>query len=200
MKRTLAIAFAAVCVMSASVASAEKLTFNTDSVLVTSSNESAGNNNILTTCPNWEAANTGWNTNLRYDDSAWSNTVRTQGDSCLFTWDDTDYPTAFFRYEFDIAGTPLSSRFELWVDDDALVWINGRQVLTDTNGVATYKLKTDWTQYLTEGTNLIAAKVQDTGGQQHLTIAAGIDFEPVPEPGCIALISAALAGFCIWRR
>lgn len=174
------------CAVSASLALAARIDWNTDSFLVRGCAESVGiTSNIGATCPMWEATNMGWNYDPNYDDSDWDHAVRNEGDQYLFTWAPEDVPTVYYRYKFVIPGIPTASRFEVWADDDVLMWLNGKTAWVDANKKPTYKLfQGDLTPLLKPGLNLVTAKAQDMGYLwKHLTIAGGITYTHGIGPG-----------------
>ncbi len=159
----------------------------------------------------WEAANVGWNSSLTYNDSGaspgttaqWVNAVVTTTGSIPGIWPDASLfsgaTPAYFRKIVNIQGAVVSVQFEGADDDDLLMYINGKLALQDTNGTADSFPKTNVTSYFQTGDNLIAFKVQDTGGFQRLQASFTIT-NAVPEPSSFAFGFLAVSGLAAGLR
>ncbi|MBX7167554.1 MAG: hypothetical protein K1X74_14585 [Pirellulales bacterium] len=134
----------------------------------------------------WEAANPGWNSDLEYDDMAWQ-TADLIAPSEI--WAPAGASPAYFRKTFSLDVVRPGTELLMSVDDDAIVYINGVEVLADVDSSSSDLGPLDVTQYLVPGTNLLAVKAQDAFGlAEHLRLAV---FAPVPEPSTLALALSA---------
>ncbi len=156
----------------------------------------------------WEAANPGWNSALMFDDSnsaGWSNAIEVVHPNPPFLrywFDGTETvgsSPVYFRKEFEIEGDPISGLFSFTVDDDAQIYVNGVQVVNDSNGLATTVSGLDLLPYLTTGLNLIAVKAQDQQGGQGF--AGNLQLvSNVPEPSGIVLAGLGVAAMALIHR
>ncbi len=156
----------------------------------------------------WEAANPGWNSALMFDDSnsaGWSNAIEVVHPNPPFLrywFDGTETvgsSPVYFRKEFEIEGDPISGLFSFTVDDDAQIYVNGVQVVNDSNGLATTVSGLDVLPYLTTGLNLIAVKAQDQQGGQGF--AGNLQLvSNVPEPSGIVLAGLGIAAMALVQR
>ena len=158
----------------------------------------------------WESVNVGWNTDLSYDDSdaaGWKYATKSPYPAANAIWADGMHPNgftpAYFRYKFVVDGTPTKGLLTVLVDDDAQVYINGERVVNDTDGVGTLVRDVDVTTSLRQGENLIATKAHDSwGGGEHFMSDFTIQYEPIPEPSNLVLLSMGAVGLLVyaWRR
>jgi hypothetical protein len=167
----------------------------------------------------WEADHVGWNTSITFDDSdaaGWHtpfprDLARYGSISINSIWADDpqlsgDTP-AYFRKVFTLDFEPASASFggdlggvlTTGIDDDIQIYINGTLVYDDqdfSSGVIPF---TDVTPYLHAGTNLVAAKAQDSVGvDEHFEF--NLQITPIPEPSPALLIGLGLAALSRWRR
>jgi hypothetical protein len=162
-----------------------------------------------------------WNASNTFDDSGWQNATVLYDVSIAFPdyagtkgiWSSggqfsTTETEVWVRKLFTVTGTVTSA--ELWVgcDDDCTVWLNGTQVVNDTDGNAGNS-SADVTTRLVQGTNLVAWRVTDNfrvWGYNHSTwlrIDGTFATSPppsVPEPATLALLGFGLAGVGFARR
>ena len=138
----------------------------------------------------YESAHAGWNTDVNFDTSQWSQ-AQVVGDEQI--WGDGTAGPTYFRDVFTL-NQPLADVVMLAsVDDDALIYINGQLVVSDANGQANGFGPLDVTSYLHVGENLIAIKAQNAGGPASL----GFHLFAVPEPPSVLL---AALGFLVPLR
>ena len=139
---------------------------------------------------NWEASHVGWNNNVSFDDSdragwAYAIEVMHPNPPLLRYWADGTETIGtspdYFRKVFGISGTPMSGLLDFNVDDDAQIYVNGKLVFNDANGLATAVDNLDVTAQLHTGLNLIAVKAQDQQGAQG--IAGRLDIVSSPPGG-----------------
>jgi hypothetical protein len=103
-----------------------------------------------------------WNSSVIFDDSdqaGWTNSFKApNGDRIWETSNlSADSPAnPRFRHVFSLYGTTTSVRAHFGFDDDGTVWINGVQVLNDTNGSASAFEMTLDPSLFHAGNNLIA--------------------------------------------
>ena len=140
----------------------------------------------------FEAANPAWNISPSYDDSSsagWNNIVETAPGKF---WVDAaglhGSSPSYYRKKFTIGGAPTSGQFNLSIDDDAVVFINGTEVLSDADGLSNAFHNVDVTSALSPGENVVAIKAHDIGYLEWLNF--GLDLEYTP-----ASISPANASF-----
>jgi tetratricopeptide (TPR) repeat protein/predicted Ser/Thr protein kinase len=130
--------------------------------------------------PGWEQ--------VSYDDSGWP----AVGDSkpcnqlpgavagCLWEYPYRFAPnnTLYFRKAFNLAQVPPRARLVALVDDDADIYVNGRQVLHDgpdsgSGGASWWEI--DVTNLLQPGSNVLAVRGIDTGeGTAYVQVALGL--------------------------
>lgn len=113
--------------------------------------------------------------------------------------------TMWARQLWNLAALPTSASMLAGFDDDADLWINGTQVVSDHNGIANNVGPVDLLPYLSLGNNLIAFTASDnypTYGYNH---AAWVQIDgqrggTVPEPATPALMLAGLAATALAVR
>jgi hypothetical protein len=145
----------------------------------------------------WEGNNIGWNSQLSFDDSSaagWNDAVFVfsnprQGPAI---WSDgtgrDGQSPAYFRKRFEVGGVPTSALLDLFVDDDAQIYINGSLVVNDSDGGATSLSDLVVASALVPGSNLIALKAHDSFGLlENLRVSLAVDFDPVPETNVVVL-------------
>lgn len=110
------------------------------------------------------------------------------------------------RQVFNLSALPISASLNAGFDDDADLWINGVQVISDHNGSANNVSVADLLPYLTLGDNLIAYAATDNWpvwGYNHSSwVQIDGQVAAVPEPETYALMLAGLAavGFTLRKR
>lgn len=115
--------------------------------------------------------------------------------------------TSFWaRQVFHLDALPISASLNAGFDDDADLWINGVQIISDHNGIANNVSVADLLPYLTLGDNLVAYAATDNWpvyGYNHSSwVQIDGQLAAIPEPETYALLLAGLAavGFTMRRR
>ena len=85
------------------------------------------------------------------------------------------------------------------IDDDALVYINGNLLISDTDGRESGNGPMDVTDYLVQGENFIAIKAHDSSGDNEL-VALNLFGTAVPEPSALILLGIGAAGLLLAVR
>jgi hypothetical protein len=170
---------------------------------------------MFTTDASWLAKNalpgTGWNTTSSFDtttDTGWINATVSVADcsglqDCI--WYDGQFSgtqEAYFRQTFTVNDPVTFASLMGAFDDDGQIWINGTQVHSDLNGLATNYGPIDIAPYLVQGTNLIAAWGRDNFNisQNHAFRAeVTVETAAVPEPTSLLLLTMGLAGLAARR-
>ena len=161
-----------------------------------------------------------WNTSSAFNDSAWQNAtvlydaglaipdptyVGAKGIWSSGGQFSTTETQVWIRHAFPLVGTLASALLTVGCDDDCTVWVNGTQVINDTNGFANNNFA-NVLPYLTAGTNLIALTVTDNfpvWGFQHSTwiqLDGTFASTAIPEPATLALLAIGVSGLCFARR
>lgn len=113
-----------------------------------------------------------------FDDSGWSTAVTvvpeggTMGQTADSIWDLGPTTTSgsvqvWFRRTFTLGNTIDSASLNFACNDDMEVWLNGTKVISDTDGVTTYRTMPDVRTFLLAGPNLIAATCADKVLPEH---------------------------------
>lgn len=113
--------------------------------------------------------------------------------------------TIWGRQLWNLAALPASAALIGGFDDDADVWVNGIQVISDHNGIANNVGPIDLLPYLSLGDNLIAFAVSDNYSVYGYNHAAWVQIDgqrgaAVPEPATPALMLAGLAATALAVR
>ena len=176
---------------------------------------------IVNTDSSWLATNTlpdpTWSSDLSFDTTGWTNAYVVDspvsppdpcfmGASCIW-YDNQNSATQFawLRKTFTISDPISAATLFGGIDDDADIYVNGTQVLSNHDGLAGGFTPIDVTALLIPGVNLIAVAVVDNFGfgQNHL-FAAQLQIETpqnsVPEPASLFLVASGLAGLTVRRR
>jgi hypothetical protein len=154
----------------------------------------------------WEVANPGWNTSLTFDDTSaagWKSAVAPMSPHIWVNGNGWNGSTpSYYRKIFDLVGTPISGLLSFQVDDDAIIYINGQLVSSDTNGVKTTRTGIDVMSSLVQGMNLIAAKAHDSYGEvEYLTVRLDTETVPTPTPAPGAILLGTIGvGVVGWLR
>ncbi len=117
----------------------------------------------------------GWNSAPTFDQSAWTAAVMQipQGASSnnASIWNGVTPGSGsqqlFIRKTFTVTGEVLSAKFTVACNDDMDVWINGTNVVSESDGVTSYRDELDVGDLLIPGENLIAANCRDVVGPEH---------------------------------
>ena len=161
-----------------------------------------------------------WNSAVGFDTSAWQ--------AATVLYDVADYlgpaynaqgiwssggqfsstETSFWaRQVWHLDALPISVSLTAGFDDDADLWINGVQVISDHNGFANNVTVADVLPYLTLGDNLVAYAATDNWPVYGYNHSSWVQIDgqiaaAVPEPETYALMLAGLAavGFTTRRR
>jgi PEP-CTERM motif len=117
----------------------------------------------------------------------------------------TTETTVWARRLWNLASLPTSASLHGGFDDDADVWINGTQVISDHNGIANNVGPVDITPYLSLGDNLIAFTASDNFRVYGYNHAAWVQIDgqraaAVPEPATPALMLAGLVATAFGAR
>ena len=119
----------------------------------------------------------------------------------------SDTETSFWaRRVFHLDTLPTSASMNAGFDDDADLWINGVQVISDHNGIANNVSVAALLPYLTLGDNLVAFTATDNYTVYGFNHSGWVQIDgqvaAVPEPETYALMLAGLmaVGFTLRRR
>ena len=114
--------------------------------------------------------------------------------------------TSFWaRQVFHLDALPTSAALKAGFDDDADLWINGVQVISDHNGVANNVSVADLLPYLALGDNLVAYAATDNWPVYGYNHSSWVQIDgqmaaAVPEPETYALMLAGLAAVVFTTR
>ena len=114
--------------------------------------------------------------------------------------------TSFWaRQVFHLDALPTSAALNAGFDDDADLWINGVQVISDHNGFANNVSVADLLPYLTLGDNLVAYAATDNWPVYGYNHSSWVQIDgqmaaAVPEPETYALMLAGLAAVVFTTR
>ena len=135
-----------------------------------------------------------WNSSLSFDDSnaaGWTNSFKSPiGDRIWNTSNLSSLSPANprFRDVFDLYGPVSSCVGHFYFDDDATVWVNGVEVLNDTDGVAsTFDNVALSPSLFRTGNNLIAVWGHNTVPPDN-NIEVDLTLTIVPEPSVLSLL------------
>lgn len=164
------------------------------------------------------APGAGWNTSAAFNSASWQaatllydvSTYLGPSYSAKAIWSSggqfsTTETTIWARQVWNLAALPSSAAMVAGFDDDADLWINGIQIISDHNGIANNVGPVDLLPYLSLGDNLIAFTVSDNFPVYGYNHAAWVQIDgqrggAVPEPATPALMLAGLAATAIAVR
>ncbi|MFM7205286.1 MAG: NosD domain-containing protein, partial [Planctomycetaceae bacterium] len=125
----------------------------------------------------------GWTT-AAFDDSTFvaatpGGSVPLGGTSTATVWGAAGTNEVWLRRTFALDGRPAAATLDVTVDDDVDLFVNGVQIVADTNKSPTTQLGLDVASYLKAGTNVLAARVSNLAGTsgRYFAARASIDLE-----------------------
>lgn len=138
----------------------------------------------------WEHSHPGWNGSAPFDDSAWSAATQVSGASI---WGSAADAPIYGRMTITLADVPLQYAFlEGYVDDDAILYVNGILAYAGSNGGAHDYGTIDVASMLHPGDNVIAFKAQNLGGGYHFRADVTLAYIPEPAGATTAILAATL--------
>lgn len=164
------------------------------------------------------APGAGWNSSASFDTAAWQNATvlynvadhlgpaySAQGIWSSGGQFSSTETTLWARQVWALAAVPISATLLGGFDDDADLWVNGVQVVSDHNGFANNVAPVDLLPYLNPGDNLIAFTVSDNYPVWGYNHSAWVQIDgqrggAVPEPATPALLLAAFAATALVVR
>ncbi|MCP4175308.1 MAG: hypothetical protein GY758_31560, partial [Fuerstiella sp.] len=135
---------------------------------------------------------------IAYDDSKWKTgiggfgTRGTPGSVVRTEWSDR---SIWMRKDFGLADIPAKLTLNIHHDEDAMVYLNGRQIASFKGYVAAYK-KIDVTaasiDLLQTGRNTLAVHCRQTGGGQYIDVGLTGDFSTASTVGLVRKYGAEI--------
>ena len=123
------------------------------------------------------APDAGWNTDPSFDDSRWTPLTSlfprdpllpAEADS---VWNGPGFSAGttklWARRTFTLSQAPTGAVLKAACNDDMEVWLNGTKLISDSDGVSTYRTLDDVRAQLVTGKNLLAATCEDKVGPEH---------------------------------
>jgi len=144
------------------------------------------------------SANPGWNTAFDYNPLGWG-WAQELGDGVV--WGSNSDTPLFLRKTFTLTTAVEDILMYCSVDADALVYINGTSVISDTDGSISGFGPVDVTDHLVMGENLIAVMAHDSNGASE-GLSLHIIGTAIPEPSTLLLLCIGVVGLLAyaWRR
>jgi parallel beta-helix repeat protein len=137
----------------------------------------------------------GW-TESTFDDTAFvaaseTGSVVVDGNSLKMIWSPAISDDIWLRKTISLEGRPATARLDALADDDMELFINGVRFVNDTNQSSTTVTAIDVTSALAAGTNVIAARVRNAGGDRGFAARLDIDTERADAGGTLATALSA---------
>jgi hypothetical protein len=154
---------------------------------------------VVKTDATWKATNpappAGWNTDVNFDDSGWSNAFKSpSGDNIWLTSNMSGSAPnqVWFRKVFTLNGPVSSAVGDFFFDDNGENYLNGHLIINDTGGGATsFNNVVIDPSFFVVGQNLFAIHGIDTVAPFN-NVAANIQITVVPEPAAVGVLSAGM--------